>query len=70
MQQLNEDFYTFVDVREIASRLNLDESAVEMISVYWKLKRKVLSVSSHCVDVNAAYTALNMNQSHLTLVYI
>lgn len=71
MQQLNEDFYTFVDVREIASRLNLDESAVEMISVYWKLKRKVLSVSAHCVDVkHAAYTALNMNQSHFTWMYI
>lgn len=40
MQQMNEDFYTFVNVEEIASRLNLDESAVETIFVYWKLKRK------------------------------
>ncbi|XP_062584278.1 uncharacterized protein LOC134246031 [Saccostrea cucullata] len=40
MQQLNEDFYTFVNVEEIAKQYNLDESAVEMICVYWKLKRK------------------------------
>lgn len=40
MQQMNEDFYTFVNVEEIASRLNLDESAVDTIFVYWKLKRK------------------------------
>jgi hypothetical protein len=44
MQKLNEDFYTSVNVGEIASRLNLDESAVEMIFVYWKLKRKVCMI--------------------------
>lgn len=43
MQQMNEDFYTFVNVEEIASRLNLDESAVDTIFVFWKLKRKVVN---------------------------
>lgn len=42
MQQMNEDFYTFVNVEEIASRLNLDESAVDTIFVYWKLKKKLI----------------------------
>lgn len=49
MQQMNEDFYTFVNVEEIASRLNLDESAVDTIFVYWKLKRKVVSFNIFCI---------------------
>lgn len=49
MQQMNEDFYTFVNVEEIASRLNLDESAVDTIFVYWKLKRKVVNFKIFCI---------------------
>lgn len=49
MQQMNEDFYTFVNVEEIASRLNLDESAVDTIFVYWKLKRKVVNFNIFCI---------------------
>lgn len=49
MQQMNEDFYTFVNVEEIASCLNLDESAVDTIFVYWKLKRKVVNFNIFCI---------------------
>lgn len=49
MQQMNEDFYIFVNVEEIALRLNLDESVVDIIFVYWKLKRKVVSFNIFCI---------------------
>lgn len=49
MQQMNEDFYIFVNVEEIALRLNLDESVVDIIFVYWKLKRKVVNFNIFCI---------------------
>lgn len=49
MQQMNEDFYIFVNVEEIALRLNLDESVVDIIFVYWKLKRKVVNLNIFCI---------------------
>lgn len=49
MQQMNEDFYIFVNVEEISLRLNLDESVVDIIFVYWKLKRKVVNFNIFCI---------------------
>lgn len=46
---MNEDFYIFVNVEEIALRLNLDESVVDIIFVYWKLKRKVDNFNIFCI---------------------
>ncbi|KAK3100521.1 hypothetical protein FSP39_021267 [Pinctada imbricata] len=42
MRQLTEEFYTVIDSDELAASLNLDPSAVELISEYWKLKRKTV----------------------------
>lgn len=41
LKQLEEEFYTVVDIDEISKTLDLDSGVVETIFVYWKLKRKV-----------------------------
>lgn len=48
---MNEDFYIFVNVEEIALRLNLDESVVDIIFVFWKLKRKVVNFNIFCIYI-------------------
>ncbi|XP_014341191.1 protein Jade-1 [Latimeria chalumnae] len=40
LQQLEDEFYTFVDVSKVAQHLGLPEEVVEFIYQYWKLKRK------------------------------
>ncbi|XP_067386283.1 protein Jade-1 isoform X2 [Emydura macquarii macquarii] len=41
LQQLEDEFYTFVNVLEVAKALRLPEELVEFLYQYWKLKRKV-----------------------------
>ncbi|XP_074849406.1 protein Jade-1 isoform X2 [Carettochelys insculpta] len=40
LQQLEDEFYTFVNVFEVAKALRLPEELVEFLYQYWKLKRK------------------------------
>ncbi|XP_019377633.1 PREDICTED: protein Jade-1 isoform X1 [Gavialis gangeticus] len=40
LQQLEDEFYTFVDFLEVATVLRLPEESVEFMYQYWKLKRK------------------------------
>nr|XP_033795017.1 protein Jade-1 isoform X1 [Geotrypetes seraphini] len=40
LQQLEDEFYTFVDVSEVSQALCLSEEMVEFLYQYWKLKRK------------------------------
>ncbi|XP_043369443.1 protein Jade-1 isoform X2 [Dermochelys coriacea] len=40
LQQLEDEFYTFVNVLEVAKALRLPEELVEFLYQYWKLKRK------------------------------
>ncbi|XP_076446713.1 uncharacterized protein LOC143284030 isoform X2 [Babylonia areolata] len=40
LKGLEEDFHTLVDVPEICTSLQLDREIVDLIFVYWKLKRK------------------------------
>uniref|UniRef100_A0A8D0H5W6 Protein Jade-1 n=1 Tax=Sphenodon punctatus TaxID=8508 RepID=A0A8D0H5W6_SPHPU len=40
LQQLEDEFYTFVDVLEVAKVLRLPEDLVDFLYQYWKLKRK------------------------------
>ncbi|XP_075786081.1 protein Jade-1 isoform X3 [Pelodiscus sinensis] len=40
LQQLEDEFYTFVNVLEVAKALRLPEKLVEFLYQYWKLKRK------------------------------
>lgn len=54
---MNEDFYIFVNVEEIALRLNLDESVVDIIFVYWKLKRKVVNLNIFCIYSSSSLLA-------------
>uniref|UniRef100_A0A8C8VQF8 Protein Jade-1 n=1 Tax=Pelusios castaneus TaxID=367368 RepID=A0A8C8VQF8_9SAUR len=41
LQQLEDEFYTFVNVLDVAKALRLPEELVEFLYQYWKLKRKV-----------------------------
>ncbi|KAL0969513.1 hypothetical protein UPYG_G00228260 [Umbra pygmaea] len=40
LQQLEEDFYQFVDVTEVANHLQLSLETVDFLYQYWKLKRR------------------------------
>ncbi|CAM4658912.1 protein Jade-1 isoform X1 [Lepidochelys kempii] len=40
LQQLEDEFYTFVNVLEVAKALRLPEELMEFLYQYWKLKRK------------------------------
>ncbi|XP_029447998.1 protein Jade-1 isoform X2 [Rhinatrema bivittatum] len=40
LQQLEDEFYSFVDVSEVSQALCLSEEMVEFLFQYWKLKRK------------------------------
>ncbi|XP_015233993.1 PREDICTED: protein Jade-1 [Cyprinodon variegatus] len=40
LQEMEEEFYQFVDVEEVAKSLKLPAEAVDFIYQYWKLKRK------------------------------
>ncbi|XP_039397388.1 protein Jade-1 isoform X2 [Mauremys reevesii] len=40
LQQLEDEFYTFVNVLEVTKALRLPEELVEFLYQYWKLKRK------------------------------
>ncbi|XP_021397285.2 protein Jade-1 [Lonchura striata] len=40
LQQLEDEFYTFVEALEVAKVLRLPEESVEFLYQYWKLKRK------------------------------
>lgn len=40
LQAMEEDFYQFVEVDEVASRLKLPPDVVDFLYQYWKLKRK------------------------------
>ncbi|CAG5136866.1 unnamed protein product, partial [Candidula unifasciata] len=41
LKQLEEEFYTLVDTHEIATKFFIPEEAVDIVTEYWKLKRKV-----------------------------
>ncbi|XP_055000582.1 protein Jade-1 isoform X2 [Sorex araneus] len=41
LQQLEDEFYTFVDLLDVARALRLPEDVVDFVYQYWKLKRKV-----------------------------
>ncbi|CAO2613300.1 Protein Jade-1 [Lemmus lemmus] len=41
LQQLEEEFYTFVNLLDVARALRLPEEVVDFLYQYWKLKRKV-----------------------------
>ncbi|XP_012943528.1 PHD finger protein rhinoceros [Aplysia californica] len=41
LQQLEEEFYRLVDTEEIAAKFFIPEEAVDVVTQYWKLKRKV-----------------------------
>lgn len=40
LQQLEDEFYAFVNASEVAKALQLPEDSVEFLYQYWKLKRK------------------------------
>lgn len=40
LQQLEDEFYAFVNASEVAKALQLPEDSVEFMYQYWKLKRK------------------------------
>ncbi|KAM9432187.1 protein Jade-1-like isoform 3-T6 [Salvelinus alpinus] len=40
LQQLEEEFYQFVDVKEVANHLQLPPETVDFLYQYWKLKRR------------------------------
>ncbi|XP_042357029.1 protein Jade-1 [Plectropomus leopardus] len=40
LQEMEEEFYQFVDVEEVASHLKLPPEVVDFLYQYWKLKRK------------------------------
>eukprot|EP00106_Octopus_bimaculoides_P023462 XP_014790904.1 PREDICTED: protein Jade-1-like [Octopus bimaculoides] len=40
LTQLDEEFYTLVSVREVSTKFNIDYDVVDLVYVYWKLKRK------------------------------
>lgn len=40
LQELEEDFFQFVEVEEVAEHLKLPQEAVDFLFQYWKLKRK------------------------------
>lgn len=40
LQEMEEEFYQFVDVEEVASNLKLPPEVVDFLYQYWKLKRK------------------------------
>ena len=46
LNQLSEEFYTLVDQTEISQKFYIPEEAVDVVSEYWKLKRKVSVLSS------------------------
>ena len=41
LQQLEDEFYTFVNLLDVAMALRLPEEVVDFLYQYWKLKRKV-----------------------------
>lgn len=41
LQQLEDEFYTFVNLLDVARALRLPEEVVDFLYQYWKLKRKV-----------------------------
>ncbi|XP_012383628.2 protein Jade-1 isoform X1 [Dasypus novemcinctus] len=41
LQQLEDEFYTFVNLLDVARALHLPEEVVDFLYQYWKLKRKV-----------------------------
>ncbi|CAL1531370.1 unnamed protein product [Lymnaea stagnalis] len=41
LQQIEDDFYHLVDIQEIAEKFFIPEEAVDVVTEYWKLKRKV-----------------------------
>ncbi|KAM8765607.1 protein Jade-1 isoform 2-T2 [Rhynchonycteris naso] len=41
LQQLEDEFYTFVNLLDVAKALRLPEEVVDFLFQYWKLKRKV-----------------------------
>ncbi|XP_069855268.1 protein Jade-1 isoform X2 [Dipodomys merriami] len=41
LQQLEDEFYTFVNLLDVARALRLPEAVVDFLYQYWKLKRKV-----------------------------
>uniref|UniRef100_A0A8C6TMK0 Protein Jade-1 n=1 Tax=Neogobius melanostomus TaxID=47308 RepID=A0A8C6TMK0_9GOBI len=40
LQEMEDEFYKFVDVEEVAARLKLTRDTVDFLFQYWKLKRK------------------------------
>ncbi|KAK6975597.1 Protein Jade-1 [Biomphalaria glabrata] len=40
LQQIEEDFFNLVDVKEIADKFYIPEEAVDIVAEYWKLKRR------------------------------
>ncbi|XP_063776408.1 protein Jade-1 isoform X2 [Pseudophryne corroboree] len=40
LQQLEDDFYTFVNVQDVSQALHITDDVTEFIYQYWKLKRK------------------------------
>lgn len=45
LQKLEENFYQLVDIPDIATKLELTTGVVDLIFVYWKLKRRVSYVT-------------------------
>ncbi|XP_059147392.1 PHD finger protein rhinoceros-like isoform X2 [Physella acuta] len=41
LKQIESEFFTLVDVNEIAEKFYIPEEAVDIVAEYWKLKRKV-----------------------------
>lgn len=42
LQRLEEEFYSVINVHELATSLEIDQGIIDLIYVYWKLKRKAL----------------------------
>ena len=48
LQRLEEEFYTVINVHELATSLEIDQGIIDLIFVYWKLKRKVGLILISC----------------------
>lgn len=44
LKQIESEFFTLVDVDEIAEKFYIPEEAVDVVTEYWKLKRKVRNI--------------------------
>ena len=56
LHKLEDEFYTLIKISEIAKQLILTEEIVDLIYVFWKLKRKV------CMILNRVEIVIRITQ--------